>query len=375
MKAIDYILLDSMYGDGGDTGLGGLPVDITSIDEGDVLVCKDGLWQGMSVAEIVGNPELVKGEDGFTPVPIFRTADGAIYLKFKIGLDAYKEPIYGEEVELISVPRTTKSINVVGVNSGSYSDGNVIPSGTKIEDIIEKMLKKVIPPTYTSPSLSLSGSSPFVVEAGTVNTITIVPTFIQNNAGNVTSCKIYKNGNLVKTTSVIENFVDTNVGMTDSNIVYKVEVSYATGAVLKNNVGEDYATGQIQAGTISSSNLTYTSYRKTFYGTNSSTGAVTSNEIRALSGSSNSALTAGSSFTLSIPVGAKKVIFAYPANLRDISSVQYVEGMNAEIKGVFGTPEIVTVYGANSYNAISYKVYTYTPAEAFNATANYKITI
>ncbi len=374
MKAMDYMKMDSMYGDGGDTGIGGLPVDVTSIDEGDVLVCKDGIWQGMSVAEIVGNPELVKGEDGFTPIPVFRNVDGIIYLKFKIGLDAYKEPIYSDEVELVSVPRTTKAINVVGVNSGSYSDGNTIPSGTKIEDIIEKMLKKMIPPTYVAPTISLSGSSPFVVEAGAVNTITIVPTFIQNNAGNVTSCKVYKNGNLVKTTSVIEPFVDNNVGMTDSNIVYKVEVSYATGEVLKNNLGEDYPSGQIQAGTITSSNLTYTAYRKTFYGTNSSTDEVTSNEVRALS-STNSALSAGSSFTLNMPLGAKKVIFAYPATLRDVSSVQYVEGMNAEIKGIFGSPKTVTVYGANSYNAISYKVYTYTPAEAFSTPATYKITI
>lgn len=366
--------MDSMYGDGGSTDIGGLPVDVINIDEGDVLVCKDGIWQGMSVAEIVGNPDLVKGEDGFTPIPVFRNADGITYLKFKIGLDAYKEPIYSDEVELVSVPRTTKAINVVGVNSGSYSDGNTIPSGTKIEDIIEKMLKKMIPPTYVAPTISLSGSSPFVVEAGVVNAITIVPTFIQNNAGNVTSCKVYKNGNLVKTTSVIEPFVDNNVGMTDSNIVYKVEVSYATGDVLKNNLGEDYASGQIQAGTITSSNLTYTAYRKTFYGTNSSTGEVTSNEVRALS-STNSALSAGSSFTLNIPVGAKKVIFAYPATLRDVSSIQYVEGMNAEIKGIFGSPKTVTVYGANSYNAISYKVYTYTPAEAFSAAATYKITI
>ena len=82
----------------------------------------------------------------------------------------------------------------------------------------------------------------------------------------------------------------------------------------------------------------------------------------------------GNTFTISIPVGALRVMFAYPATLRDVSSVQDVNGMNAEIKSAF-TMNNVDVEGASGYTAIGYKVFVMDLAKANDTANTYKVTI
>ena len=103
-------------------------------------------------------------------------------------------------------------------------------------------------------------------------------------------------------------------------------------------------------------------------------GEVNSALVRGLSGKSGKALAAGNSFNLAIPVGAIRVVFAYPATLRDVSSVQDVNGMNAEVKTAF-TKTVVSVEGANGYQAIDYKVYVMDMANANDTANTYKVTI
>ena len=64
-------------------------------------------------------------------------------------------------------------------------DGTVIPAGTTIQKIIEGMLLQINPPTYIPPIFNLSGDGLFSVEAGTKLNPTLVPNFIQNDAGTV----------------------------------------------------------------------------------------------------------------------------------------------------------------------------------------------
>lgn len=100
---------------------------------------------------------------------------------------------------------------------------------------------------------------------------------------------------------------------------------------------------------------------------------MTSTIIRSLT-KSGKALTNGNSFTITIPVGAVRVIFAYPATLRDVTSVKDVNGLNAEIKGAF-TKSTLTVAGAGSYAGIEYKVYKTDFAEAVTKANSYTVTI
>ena len=54
--------------------------------------------------------------------------------------------------------------------------------------------------------------------------------------------------------------------------------------------------------------------------------------------------------------------------------MQDVNGMNAEIKSAF-TKSVVSVEGANGYDAIDYKVYVMDMAKANDAANTYKVTI
>lgn len=117
---------------------------------------------------------------------------------------------------------------------------------------------------------------------------------------------------------------------------------------------------------------TITGKRKAFYGTSDSI-LLDSSKIRALTQSYLNPAD-GTVLTLNIPIGAENVIFAYPANLGNVTSVLYVEGFNTPVTDNFIKTNI-NVTGDNSYSAISYNVYTYTPAVPFNAIATYTITI
>ena len=116
-----------------------------------------------------------------------------------------------------------------------------------------------------------------------------------------------------------------------------------------------------------------TGYRNSFYGTLTEKGELTSDIIRSLS-KSNKAFKNGNSFDITIPVGAKRVVFAYPATLRDVTSVKDVNGLNAEISGAF-TKSTLSVEGLNNFQGINYKVYVTDFAEAVATTNTYKVTI
>ena len=325
----EFLMHTEKFGDPSGLILGGRIVDMSSIDENDVLVLKNGMWVGMPIGD----------------------------------------------VDVSSSPKTISPITVNGVTSGMYTSGDNIPAGTNLETIIANLLQKVTLPTYTAPSLSLSGTSPTTVEAGTVMNITLNTSFFKNDAGDVTSFKLYKNGSLIYSGTNIQSFTDSNVLIGESSIVYRAEVTYADGVIKKTNLGVDYPTGRILAGTVSSSNVTYLGIRKAFYGTNllSNVISTTSAEIRSLTPSTAKA-SEGNVFTINIPMGTKKVMLAYPANLRNVSSIKYVEGMNADVKAAFEL-QLIDVYGANSFTPIQYKVYTYIPAVPFTANVTYTVTI
>ena len=96
--------------------------------------------------------------------------------------------------------------------------------------------------------------------------------------------------------------------------------THGEGAVPVTNLGNEYAAGKIAAGNKSKATGKITGYRNSFYGTlKAKDGEVNSALVRGLSGKSGKALAAGNSFNLAIPVGAIRVVFAYPATLRDVS--------------------------------------------------------
>lgn len=329
------------------------------------------------------------GEDGFSPIPSIREdiPGDALWLSFIIGYDVDSNPIKTTEVNIkgskgaagegVNGGSSTVSADfaVLGVNLGMYKNGDTITAGTNLEDVVKNMLKNIVPATYVSPTLSISGSGASSLEAGSNINPTITPTWTGNDGGSVTNYRLTKNGTAVVNTALPEEFVSDAFQIGDETVAYISTATYDMGPVKKDNAGNDSPDGRIAAGSKTSNTVNYVGKRNLFHGIDSVTDVVPtiSDEIRALTGKILGPV-AGTTFTINITAGAKKVIFAYPETLRDVSTIKYVEGMNAEVKGIFGK-SVIPVQGANGATAINYKVYTYVPAAPFGANATYNVTV
>ena len=274
--------------------------------------------------------------------------------------------------------KTSEEISVMLTNDvGSYSNGDVIAAGTSVDSIVRKLLQVQIPPSYTAPTASISvtaGTSAGSYEVGTTASPSFSGAFTKNDAGALSSIVIKKN-DVEVVTSTTSPVAHSDSFTIDGTVKFKAVATYAEGTIKQDNFGEDYPSGHITAGSTTSSEITYSGYRKYFWGTdNVTTPAASSADVRALAESSTKAAAAGTKFNVSVKKNQTRATFAYPATLRDVSSVKYVEFNNDESKNFF-TKTTVNVEGANGHTAIQYKVYTYIPAQPFPSDMTFAVTI
>lgn len=271
---------------------------------------------------------------------------------------------------------TTSAIGNITLTNGQAT----IPStGKNLKEVFNAIFVQEKNPTITQPSVNLTFAQAKAYEVGT----SVTPQYSASlNAGS------YQYGPATgvtasawEVTDTAEHSATTASGSfaavtvaDDTNYTITAKATHTEGAVPKTNVGNDYAAGKIAAGTKTKTSGAITGYRNSFYGTVEAKDTVTSAVIRGLSGKSGKALANGATFNVSIPVGALRVIIAYPATLRDVTSIQDVNGMSAEIKPSFAKSTI-QVDGANGATAIDYKVYTLDYANANDAANTYKVTI
>lgn len=268
---------------------------------------------------------------------------------------------------------------------GKYEPVNgkvTIPSnGETLLNVLLDAFAEDMNPTVTQPSLSISSSVFKAYEVGT----NVTPNFTTSfNAGNyqygpsptgvtATSYSVVDNATPQNTVSESSGSFPELQVTDDTSYSITATVQHSGGSVPKTALGADYATGQIQAGSKSATRGTITGYRNGFYGTFNGLSELTSANIRTLT-PTNKAVTAGTVLNISIPVGAKRVVFAYPASIREVSSVQDVNGLNAEIKPAF-TMTTVSVLGANNYDGIDYRVYYLDYANPNDTQNTYRVTI
>ena len=272
---------------------------------------------------------------------------------------------------------TTSAIGNITLTNGQAT---IAAAGKNLKQVFDLIFVKEQNPTITQPSVSVSAPNNKAYEVGTSVTPTYTATL---NAGS------YQYGPATGITATSWNVTDTdshsastNAGQFDAFTVtdttnYRITATanYADGAVPVTNVGNEYAAGQIKAGSKTGYSAYITGYRCGFYGTlTTKDGEINSALVRSLASKTTAAPAAGNTWNLSIPVGAQRIVFAYPATIRDVNSVLDVNGMNAEIKTAF-TKYTVDVEGANGHTAISYKVYVMDRATAADAANTYKITL
>ena len=253
-------------------------------------------------------------------------------------------------------------------------------AGKNLKQVWDAIYVQEKNPTITQPSVSVSCPQAGRYEVGTSVTPTYTATL---NAGS------YQYGPATGITATAWNVQDsdshaltTNSGSFDAftvgdstNYTISATATYNAGAMPVTNVGNEYAAGQIKAGSKTGTSSAITGYRAGFYGTlTSKDGEINSALVRSLPTKTNAAPTQGTTWNLSIPVGALRVVFAYPATIRDVNSVSDVNGMGAEVKTAFTKYE-VQVEGNNSYTAAAYKVYVMDLASANDTANTYKITL
>lgn len=237
-------------------------------------------------------------------------------------------------------------------------------------------------PTITQPSVSVSSSTARAYEVGT----SVTPAYNGSLNPGAYEYKPKPTGVVAQSWSAVNNVTSEQIAAQSGTFAayivpdganYRITLNctYSDGEIPFTALDQEYPAGQIKGGTKSATTGAITGYRNSFYGTTTDKEATTDSAvIRGLAQKSNRAYTNGSTFSVTIPVGALRVIIAYPAILRDVTSIKDVNGLNADITTAF-TQATVEVEGAASYLSIPYKVYTLDFATPNDTKNTYNVTI
>ena len=281
---------------------------------------------------------------------------------------------------VMNTPRTQESISVNGVTGLGIENGATIPAGASIDEIVKMLVQKPIPATYAKPSISLvnnGGQGAGNVEAGTSITPKLKATFNKNDAGTMTNIQILQGSNIVADGEASPLTYDGEaIVIGDETISFNAKATYGDGAIKNNNLGQPSPDGQIKAGTVSSSAYSISGKRNMFYGTG--VGAVpeiTSDFVRGLV-NKKLAPANGNAFTINVAVGQQYIVIAYPATLRDLNNVTYVEANDSGMAANFTNTTVDVADARGEDNGLmSYKVFTYAMAVPAAASMTMKVTI
>lgn len=265
-----------------------------------------------------------------------------------------------------------------GGSIGGLETGDTIPQGTSLDELIVMLTQRSQAPTYTQPGVTCrvsSGTNPGNYEVGTEINTTIQGTFTQNDAGALTSIEIKKGSDSVLSSPTSPVTTDAQVfTLGDETVTFTAVATYAEGEIKNDNLGQPSPNGHIQAGSKTSSGVSFTGKRNLFYGTGvGPVPELTSEAVRGLTGKQLNPSN-GTVFNINIAVGQQYVIFAYPATLRDVNQVMYVETNDTGMAASF-TKSNISVQGANNAAGADYKVYSYGMATPAQAPMTFKVTI
>lgn len=139
-------------------------------------------------------------------------------------------------------------IEVKGGPVGGYEDGDIISKESSVLDVLIKLFRRVINPTYVMPSFSIEVTPNGVLAVGSPISLTVHPNFIKNDAGSPTNMTITVNDK-----PAYSGYInDTTFIVTPSspNLVVRAEIRYNEGPVKADSEGIPYPIGHIEAGTV-----------------------------------------------------------------------------------------------------------------------------
>lgn len=282
---------------------------------------------------------------------------------------------------VISTTRTQNPIQINGVTGLGLNNGETIPAGKSLDEIVRMLVQKAVPPTYNKPSVSIvkasNGTASGNYEAGTTITPALTATFTKNDAGDLTKISMLKGSTEVgsDTTSPYA-YAGNAFVLGDETISFKAQATYGDGVVKNNNLGTPDPSGQIKAGTVESSFYNYVGQRNLFYGTGvGEVPELTSDTIRSLSNKKLNP-TNGTQFKINVAVGQQYIIAAYPSTLRDVQQIKYEEANDASMATNFTrvTVDVADARGGDN-GKVSYTVIYYYMAVPAAAPMTFTVTI
>lgn len=284
----------------------------------------------------------------------------------------------GEPV--ISTSRTQGEITVNGVTGLGIGNGETIPAGKSLDEIVKMLVQKAVPATYTKPTIAIAnngGQANGNVEAGSSVTPKLKATFTQNDAGALSAISIKKGSESVAegTTSPLTYAGEAFV-IGDETVTFTASATYGDAPVKTNNLGNESKENWFAGSTVSSSAYSITGKRNAFYGTGvGDLPAVTSGMVRGLNDRKLNPA-AGTTFSIDVEVGQQYIVFAYPATLRDVNKVTYVEANDGGMASSFTKHTIDVADARGGENGLmSYKVYTYAMAVPAAAPMTFTVVI
>lgn len=270
---------------------------------------------------------------------------------------------------------TTFEIGSIKLTNGQ---GKITAAGKNLKEVFNTIFLQEKNPSTTQPSVNFSSVTSGGYEVGTTVNPSYSASFSEGSYSYGPATDVTVDSWEIISTNGDES--DTESGTFTSFIVedntnYTItaKANHSAGVIPVTNVGNDYEDGAIKTGSKSQTSSAIYGYRNSFYGTAENKDALDSDKIRALT-ASGYALANGAQIEVAIPLDAMRVIIAYPATLRDVTSILDVNGMNAEIVSGF-TKQIIEVEGKDNYDAISYKVYTMDYANPNDKENTYKVQI
>lgn len=272
-------------------------------------------------------------------------------------------------------------ITTTAVGNITLTDGQatIAAAGKNLKQVFETIFVKEENPKTTKPSVNLTFTNAKAYEVGTQVAPTYTATFSSGKYSYNASTGVTVNnweiinsdGDVLTTDKGSFNLITIT---DDTSYTVTAKANYSDGIIPSTNLGNDYADGQILASSASSTEGPMTGYRKTFYGTlEEKEEVMDSSDIRGLNSTDKGSVN-GDSILVNIPVGALRVVFAYPASLNDLSSVTDTNSLGAEILSGFSMTTI-DVKGHNGYEAKSYKVYYIDYANPNDTANSYTFTI
>lgn len=281
---------------------------------------------------------------------------------------------------VINTPRTQSAITVNGVTGLGIGNGETIAAGKTLDEIVKMLIQKAIPATYTKPTVAIAnngGQASGNVEAGTSITPKLKATFTKNDAGALSTIAIKQGSEDVKTgTTSPLTYEGEAFVIGDETVTFTASATYGDAPVKNNNLGNESKENWFAGGTVASDNYSITGKRNLFYGTG--VGAVPTVDSDMVRGLTNTKLapTQGHSWNINVAVGQQYIVFAYPATLRDVNNVTYVEANDSGMASNFTKHTIDVADARGGENGkMSYKVYTYAMAVPAAAGMTFKVTI